>query len=280
MGTTVITGGAGGMGLATAAIVGREQPVLLSDIDAERLDVAVARLRGDGIDATAMVCDITDRRQVEALFARAREIGPVSAVVHAAGISPQMGAVEPIIRINAVGTINVVRAGLAQAAPGFALVNVASLAGHMLPKFLRPHRAYRWAAADPAVFVRKMTRAANRAPLAARPGLAYSLSKHFVIWYSRTQAAAFGVEDARILSVSPGSFDTDMGRLEEESGSGRLIEHAALKRFGTPCEIAELLAFCASGKAGYLTGVDILCDGGTKAGLDFRAILAMARNTH
>ncbi|WP_405177707.1 SDR family NAD(P)-dependent oxidoreductase [Nocardia sp. NBC_01377] len=165
------------MGLATAAIVGREQPVLLSDIGAERLGAAVARLRGDGIDATAMVCDITDRRQVEALFARARESGPVSAVVHAAGISPQMGSAEPIIRINALGTINIVRAALAQATPGFALVNVVSLAGHMLPKFLVPHRAYRLADTDPAAFVGKMTLAANRAPRAARPGLAYSLSK-------------------------------------------------------------------------------------------------------
>jgi NAD(P)-dependent dehydrogenase (short-subunit alcohol dehydrogenase family) len=58
-----------------------------------------------------------------------------------------------------------------------------------------------------------------------------------------------------------------MGRLEEDSGAGKLIERAALHRFGRPDEIAELLAFCASEKPGYLTGVDILCDGGTSAGL-------------
>ena len=55
-----------------------------------------------------------------------------------------------------------------------------------------------------------------------------------------------------------------MGRLEKESGSERLVATAALKRFGTPEEIAELLAFCASSKSGYFTGVDILCDGGTR----------------
>jgi NAD(P)-dependent dehydrogenase (short-subunit alcohol dehydrogenase family) len=90
-------------------------------------------------------------------------------------------------------------------------------------------------------------------------------------------AAAFGARGARILSVSPGSFDTAMGRLEENSGAGKLTQYAALKRFGKPEEVAELLAFCASGKPGYLTGVDILCDGGTKAGLNLKGMISMAR---
>jgi len=53
-----------------------------------------------------------------------------------------------------------------------------------------------------------------------------------------------------------------MGRLEEKSGSAEMLKMAALKRFGRSEEIAELLAFCASEKAGYLTGTDVLCDGG------------------
>ena len=47
-----------------------------------------------------------------------------------------------------------------------------------------------------------------------------------------------------------------------------MIDFAALKRFGKPEEIAEVLAFCASQKAGYLTGADILCDGGVIAAID------------
>lgn len=96
--------------------------------------------------------------------------------------------------------------------------------------------------------------------------MAYSISKAFVVWLSRTEAGAFGAKEARILSISPGSFDTEMGRLEEKSGSAAMLESAALKRFGKPDEIAELIAFCASRKAGYLTGIDILCDGGVIAG--------------
>lgn len=99
-----------------------------------------------------------------------------------------------------------------------------------------------------------------------KKGMAYSISKNFVVWYSQKNAGKFGQKGARIVSVSPASFDTEMGRLEEKSGSAEMLETAAIKRFGRPEEIAEVLAFCASDKASYLTGTDILCDGGTVAG--------------
>lgn len=274
----VVTGGAGGMGLATARILGSDHRVVISDVRRERLDEALAELEGSGIDAEAMACDITDRPSVESLFAQAGRLGRVSSVVHAAGVSPQMGSAELIVRINALGTITVTEACLAIADEGFALVNVASIAGHMLPGFLVPKRTYRVALGDAEKFATKLTAAAGRGPKAMHAGSAYSLSKNFVIWYSQKQAGPFGAKGARILTVSPGSFDTEMGRLEEKSGAGKLLDYAALKRFGKPEEIAELLAFCASDKPGYLTGTDILCDGGTKAGLGLKGMLAMARN--
>jgi NAD(P)-dependent dehydrogenase (short-subunit alcohol dehydrogenase family) len=270
MPTAIVTGGAGGMGLATAKILGRDHRVVIADVDQQRLDAAVAELTGLGIDAEATVCDITDRASVDALIARGNESGELRAVVHTAGVSPLMGSPELIIRINALGTINITEAALAMATEGFALVNVASIAGHMTPKFLLPTRTYRLALTDAQRFTAKLSKT-------RKSTTAYSLSKAFVIWYSRQMAARFGANGARILSVSPGSFDTAMGRLEKTSGSERLIAYAALKRFGTPDEMAELLAFCASGKPGYLTGVDILCDGGTKAGLTLKNMLALAK---
>ncbi|MBL7499025.1 SDR family oxidoreductase [Frankia sp. CNm7] len=277
--TAVITGGAGGMGLATAKILGRDHRVIISDVNQERLDEAVTELKTLDVDADGVRCDITDRQSVDALFARAGEAGEVAAVVHTAGVSPQMGSAETIVRINALGTVHVTEAALAIADAGFALVNVASIAGHMVPGFIVPKRAYRLALTDHATFTRKLTAAASRGPASMRPGSAYSISKNFVIWYSQRQAASFGAKGARILSVSPGSFDTAMGRLEEQSGAGKLLDYAALKRFGAPEEIAELLAFCVSGRPGYLTGTDILCDGGTRAGLGLKGMIAMARST-
>ena len=65
---SVITGGAGGMGLATAKIVGRDHAVVLCDVSQERLDDAAAVLTDLGITATVVNCDVTDRDAVSRLF--------------------------------------------------------------------------------------------------------------------------------------------------------------------------------------------------------------------
>lgn len=262
----IITGGAGGMGLATAKLLGADHHVVLADVSQDRLDVAMDELRTMGVSVDAMTCDVTDRDSVSRLFARAASCGKVRAVVHTAGVSPQMGDPERILRINVLGTRHVAEAALPIADDGFALVLVASMAGHSLPRLLVPRRAFPMARSDTAGFLRKTVAAARRVPGAPRSGIAYAISKAWVIWYAEDLAAAFGATNARVLSVSPGSFDTEMGRLEIKSGAEAMLQVAALKRFGRPEEIAEVLAFCASERPGYLTGVDILVDGGTTTG--------------
>ena len=117
----------------------------------------------------------------------------------------------------------------------------------------------------------QMTSVCSIAPDDARSGLAYAVSKSFVRWYSTSQCERFNGRMLRIVSVSPGSVDTEMGRLEEQAGAGAMVTDAAVPRWGTPEEMAELLAFCASDRAGYLTGTDILNDGGVIASMKERA---------
>lgn len=274
----VITGGAGGMGLATARKLGGNHIIVLSDVDEQKLRAATDSLTAEGITVHAAPCDITDRASVAALFETASSHGHVRAVVHAAGVSPQMGDPDFIIRVNGLGTVNITREYLQIAREGDALVNVASIAGHMSPTVLQPTRIFARALTDVDAFVAKMTTATKIVPAASRSGMAYSVSKSFVIWYSARMAADFGEHGARILSVSPGSFDTDMGQLEKDHGSGKMVEYAALKRFGRPEEIAAVLAFAVSREPGYLTGTDILVDGGNRAGLGLRGMLDMARS--
>jgi len=270
MKTVVITGGAGGMGLATAKIMGGDHRVVLADLDQARIDAAVAELTAAGIDAAGAVSDITDRASVDRLLDRAAEGGHhVRAVVHTAGISPQMGSADRVARINGTGTVNVTQAFLARAGEGDVLVNVASVAGYELPKILIPTRAFRIAESDPAAFEKAIVSRARIAGKKLHSGLAYALSKAFVIWYSRKLAAAFGARGARIVSVSPGIFDTAMGKLEADHGASELLKVAAIKRFGKPEEVAAVLAFCASEAPGYLTGTDVLVDGGSRAGQEF-----------
>ena len=276
--TAIITGGAGGMGLATARKLAADHIFVLTDVNGDKLSAAAETLAADGIEARTVVADITDRDNVRELFTEAERFGHVRAVVHSAGVSPQMGDAEFIVRVNAVGTVNIAREYLRIAEEGDALVNVASIAGHMTPQALQPTRTYAKALTDVDAFAAKLVKGTRIAPEASRPGMAYSSSKGFVIWYSAKIAAEFGAKGARVLSVSPGSFDTDMGQLEEDHGFGKMVEYAALKRFGTPDEIAAVLAFAVGRDAGHLTGTDILVDGANKAGLGVKVMIDMARS--
>ena len=106
---------------------------------------------------------------------------------------------------------------------------------------------------------------AARTPKKSRSGAAYAISKYFVIWYARSEAARFGARGVRVLAVTPGNFDTPMGKLEKDE-AGAYLKFNAIPRLGKPDEIAALFAAVSDPEMGYLTGTDILCDGGCVAG--------------
>lgn len=273
---SVITGGAGGMGVATATVVGRDHHVVLCDNRQDRLDAAVSTLGGLGVRSTAVAGDVTDRAAVERLFETATGLGRLVSVIHTAGVSPTMGSAEYVMRTNAIGTVNVNEAFFETAGDGAAIVNVASMAAHMLPEEMIPKNQFPQAMRDQDAFLTGMLAACAVVPEDMQSGIAYALSKSFVRWYSAAQAERFNGKGLRIVSVSPGSIDTEMGRLEADAGAGAMVADAAVPRWGKPEEMAELLAFCASEKAGYLTGTDILNDGGVIASMTERARKASA----
>src|SRR5262245_32909460 len=149
---TVITGGAGGMGLAAAKIVGRDHGVVICDINQDRLDAAGTELADAEVEYTGVVCDITDQKSVAGLVEASSAVGPVASVIHTAGLSPSMGSADLIMRVNAVGTVNVNEAFLPLAHAGFAIVNVASMAAHMLPPTMIPTESFGYALANQNVF--------------------------------------------------------------------------------------------------------------------------------
>jgi NAD(P)-dependent dehydrogenase (short-subunit alcohol dehydrogenase family) len=271
---SVITGGAGGMGLATAKIVGRDHTVVLCDVRQDRLDAAAAALGDLAIPATIVNCDVTDRQAVVRLFEIASGLGTVASVIHTAGVSPSMGDAEYVMRTNALGTLNVNEVFYETAAEGSAIVNVASMAAHILPEELIPANKFPLALQDVEAFLTELLAACNIVREESRSGLAYAVSKSFVRWYTTSQCERFNGRGLRIVSVSPGSIDTEMGRLEEQAGAGAMVTDAAVPRWGKPEEMGELVAFCASDKASYLTGADILNDGGVVASMRERARVA------
>ena len=259
----VITGGGSGMGLATARLM-TDHHVVLVGRTARKLEEAARDLRAAGITVDVYVCDIADRESVQDLARFAAGLGPVTAVVHAAGQSPHMGSAQQLLDANALGTLYVNDAFLDVLEPGGCLVDVASMSAHLVPAIALPRWAYPMARRDVPAFRRWVLRWINIFPKAVREGIAYAISKDFVVWLARQDAGRFGAKGARVLSVSPGSFDTPMGDVEGDEAMA-LVSGAPIPRLGHVDEIAHLLAFCVGERAGYLTGTDILCDGGVVA---------------
>ena len=260
----VITGGGSGMGLATAKVIGKDHYIIISGRTVAKLEGAINELKALGIEAEAFPCDVSDRESVEALAKRASEIGSIETVIHAAGLSPTMADSKTLMAVNALGTIHVNEVFYDYMAEGGCLVDVASMSGYFLPGIILPKKAFKLSRIDHEIFMNKMMRRVRLFPKKLHSQIAYGISKAFVIWYAKTDAAKFGKRNIRVLSVSPGSFETPMGDAEKDNLQ-EYIEASAMKRLGDVDEIAHLFAFITDKKVGYLTGVDILCDGGCVA---------------
>jgi NAD(P)-dependent dehydrogenase (short-subunit alcohol dehydrogenase family) len=199
-------------------------------------------LKDLGVNATVVNCDVTDRPSVAALLETASGLGTVASVIHTAGVSPSMGDADYVMRTNALGTLNVNEVFFAAAGEGSAIVNVASMAAHMLPASLTPTGHFPLALRDEDAFMEQMTSVCSIAPTDARSGLAYAVSKSFVRWYSTSQCERFNDPDAPHRLGLPGSVDTEDGSAREagpgQGRDGHRCRGPAVK--GMPEEMAEL----------------------------------------
>lgn len=259
----VITGGGSGMGLAAAHEMGRRGfEVVISGRTVSKLDGAIAELEAEGIVAHARRCDVADRGCVEELAAQAAELGEVHVVLHAAGVAG--GDPQTIMATNALGTVNVNDVFLPVMTPGGCLIDVASIAGHFLPQESVPTGLYPLARTDRAAFLREMMAVVRDAPSDQQEGMAYSLSKSFALWFARTDCRRFGARNLRIVAVAPGVVETPM-IADSKEACDALVAASALRRPGTPEQLAYLFASIADARNGFLTGVEIVCDGGSLA---------------
>lgn len=126
----VVVIGPGGIGQAIARRVGAGRTLLLAAHSKEATETAAERLRGDGYEVAVHATDISDRDAVEALAGRAAEMGPVTQVIHAAGVSPTQASTEQILHVDLLGTAYILDAFARVIAPGGAGIVVASMAGH------------------------------------------------------------------------------------------------------------------------------------------------------
>jgi NAD(P)-dependent dehydrogenase (short-subunit alcohol dehydrogenase family) len=105
-------------------------------------------------------------------------------------------------------------------------------------------------------------------------GAAYSIAKRANQARVRAMSVVWGMKGGRVVSISPGVISTPMGQAELSGPSGdqmrAMIGASGVKRVGTPDDIAAVTEFLISQDASFITGTDILVDGGTVAGITFR----------
>lgn len=260
----VITGGGSGMGLEAAKLVGKNMKVILTGRTVAKLENAIQELKALGIEAEAYPGDASDRTSVDKLAAYAAAQGNVKVLIHAAGVSPHMTSAENIFTINALGTVNVDEAFAPVMGAGSVILNVSSMSAYMMPAGQAPKQIYQLALQNTDAFLAGAKQMLEMVPEAQRTGMAYVTSKNFVIWYTAKEAIKYGAKGIRVVSISPGTFSTPMGDVEGEEAAG-FAKRGALGRVGDPVEIAKMMAFIVSDEASYLTGTDILYDGGSVA---------------
>jgi NAD(P)-dependent dehydrogenase (short-subunit alcohol dehydrogenase family) len=259
----VVVTGAGGMGTAVARRLGSGRELILADASADALDRAVTALKAEGYAATGQITDVANRGDVEKLARLAAGQGRLTAVVHTAGVSAATASARKIIDVDLLGTVHVIDAFTAAATRGTSLVCVSSMAGHYASLGREDEVALATAPVETLAGLAVVT-AVGDDPLAA-----YILAKRAN--HVRVQAAAleWNRRGARINTVSPGVIATAMSRAEAESATGghmmRMLEDCGAGRTGTPGEIAEAVAFLTGPGSLYITGTDLLVDGGQAA---------------
>jgi len=262
----VITGGGSGMGLAAAKCMPKDKIIVVTGRTMSKLEKAVKELEEAGYEAYAKTCDTSNREQVRELAEYAASLGEIKNVINSAGLSPAMAQPEQLIRVNALGTVYINQEFSKLMKEGSVIVDVSSNSAYMIPGFLANEKTFALADTNEELFVKKILGLPNKLKGYQASGLAYGLSKKFVIWYAAKCAYEYGAKGIRVCSLSPGLIATDMGNLEAKDG-GMLIPMSCEERMGKPEELGYALATVADERNGYLAGVDVLCDGGSTNGL-------------
>mgnify|MGYP001183642165 CR=1 FL=1 len=261
----IVVIGAGSIGQAIARRVGAGRHVLLADVRQQNADAAAQVLADAGFEASTAVVDVASRDSVRALATAAADIGEVTGVIHAAGVSASQASIEQILRVDLYGTALVLEEFGRVIAPGGSAVVISSQSGHRLPALtVEQDKELATTPADELLALPMLQ------PGGLRDGLhAYQVSKRANALRVRAEAVRWGERGARVNAISPGIIITPLARdeLNGPNGAGyrRMLELSPAGRAGTPDEVATVGELLMTERGAFLTGSDILMDGGGTA---------------
>ena len=247
--SALVTGGASGIGRATALAFAREGArVAVADIMQDAAQRTVAEIEAMGGQALAIGCDVTDDDAVKAMIAATVDaFGSLDCAFNNAGIAPY--------QVNAGGQ------KIADVAPEAwrRLIDV-NLTGVWL--CLRHEVAEMRAQGSGGVII-------NTASILGLVGTAtssaYVAAKHGVVGLTKVAAADHAEDNIRVNAVCPGYIETPMTEETMRRRGERIMARVPMARMGTAGEIAEAVVWLCSPKASFVTGVSWAVDGGYTA---------------
>jgi NAD(P)-dependent dehydrogenase (short-subunit alcohol dehydrogenase family) len=262
----VVVTGLGGMGLAVVQRLGQGSRVVLADISETTLSSTAQLLRSAGYDVVEQVTDVSEEGSVAALTEVAIGLGRVEVVVHTAGVSPVQASVESILRVDLLGAALLLDSFSRAIAPGGAGVFISSMAGSLAPLDTDLERRLMDTPTADLLTLPELS-----VEVVGDPGTAYMLAKRANQLRVRSAALAWGRRQARVNSISPGIISTPMGNAELAGPNGEfmggMVAASPAGRVGTAHDIASAVEFLAGPGASFISGTDLLVDGGVVASL-------------
>lgn len=258
--------GAGSMGTAIVRRIAAGKKILLGDISEKNLEKVSHDFEYSGYDVETMNVNALERESVEAFARKAASLGPVMFFIDTAGASPNQAKPEHILKLDMVVTGYAVDAFGEVMAPGGAGLIISSQTGYM---YNIPHETEQEILNTPTQDL--MDLPFIRETAMQNSGWAYMIAKRVNhLQAMKAAATTWKARRARINTLSPGVIVTPLAYDEfNAAGEGyqRMIDASAAERTGTADEIAEAGAFLLGEHAGFITGTDLLIDGGTIAAI-------------
>jgi len=261
----VIWTGAGQIGMAIARRVGYGKKLLVGDKSLSNAQAIAKIMNEAGFDCEPFEMDLSERESILDMIARAQELGPITTLINAAGVSPSQAPIEAILKVDLYGTAVLLEEVGKVIDPGGVGVTISSQSGKRMPQ-LTPDED-RQLATTP---TEELLDLPLLQPENVRDTLhAYQLAKRCNEKRVMYEACRWGERGARINSISPGIIVTPLAIDEFNGPRGDFYKNMFAKcpagRPGTVDEIGALAEFVMGPQGAFISGSDFLADGGATA---------------
>lgn len=263
----VVIIGAGGIGIAIARRQGFGKHILLADFNEELLPKVARELEVTSYKVSTQKVDVSSRESVRSLVEAASRLGSIVQVVNTAGVSPNMAPPERVLAVDLYGSAVVFEEFRRVIAPGGAGLIISSMAGHMAaPLSKEDDHALAFTPADELLALPVVSGEAIPNSM-----VAYIVSKQANHLRVQAESIKWGERGARVNSISPGIIAAPLAQHELNSPIGDvyrgMIAASPSKRMASPDEVAAAAAYLLGPDAGFITGSDLLMDGGVNAAM-------------